>query len=154
MMKPGAMVVVGLVAAAGCALSPKAQAIHISKSDEVANCRFLTRIDAGEVPTTAASSLEVSSQKKGALEKAASKGATHVVWDERKAAERTLITAGAYRCSPGDEAGTASAATPASVKEVQIRAEPLQASPADNAVPASTSAAPSTAVPASATDAK
>lgn len=154
MMKPGAVVMIGLVAAAaGCALSPRAQAIRISKTDEVASCRFLSRLDAGEVPTTAASSLEVSAAKKSALEKAATQGATHVVWDERKAGERTLITAGVYKCSPGDQ-GAAASATPAPVKELQIRAEPLQAPPADSAVPASANAAPATAVPASATDPK
>ena len=148
MTKLGALLMVGLTAATGCALSPKAQAIKISKNDEVASCHFLSRIDAGEVPTTAASSLEVSASKKDALEKAARQGATHVVWDERRAAERTLITAGAYRCgAAGENAATASAA-PAPIKE--IHAEPLKAPPGDS-VPASSTGTPSAAVPATTT---
>lgn len=100
MMKPRA-VALGLIALAGCAgLSDRAKSIQQTKNDQVAGCHFISRIDAGAVPHSAASSLEVEAQKRDALEAAASAGATHVVWDERQVQKRKLMTAGAYRCEP------------------------------------------------------
>ena len=100
MMKPRA-VALGLLALAGCAgLSDRAKSIQQTKNDQVAGCHFISRIDAGAVPHSAASSLEVEAQKRDALEAAASAGATHVVWDERQVQKRKLMTAGAYRCEP------------------------------------------------------
>jgi hypothetical protein len=100
MSKPGRLLIVAAALAAGCAttLSERARTIQQVKTDAVEQCHFLRRIDAGYVPHSAASKLEVESQKNDALEQAAQLGATHVVWDERQVADRTLITAGAYRC--------------------------------------------------------
>ena len=110
-MKTLAIAVLAL--SAGCAgLSPQAQSIKQVDDTAVTSCSFLQRIDAGYVPHSAASSLEVASGKKDALEKAAGMGATHVVWNERQGnPDRTVVTAAAYRCP---EAATPPAsATPA-----------------------------------------
>jgi hypothetical protein len=115
-MRIGKLLLCAAALAAGCAtLSDRAKSVRETNADAVAACHFIRRIDAGYVPRSAASKLEVLEQKKDALEKAAAVGATDVVWDQRDVANRTLITAGAYRCDgapPTAAAGAPPTAAP------------------------------------------
>lgn len=103
MQLPSRIAAAALLASAACAtLTPEAKAIKVVQETDIAKtCVFLQRIDAGYVPRSAASSLEVDDNKRDALNRAAAMGATHVVWNERTGAtpDRVLLSGAAYRCS-------------------------------------------------------
>ena len=104
-MKPrfflvGAVLVLILLPLGACATSRSAAAMRVQEADSnmVAGCTFLGEVAGTSSVGGAVASTGIENAKNEALERAAGKGATHVVWNALVGGEQPSVSGKAYRC--------------------------------------------------------
>jgi len=84
----------------GCAttLSPAAQRVQVAEDSQVTRCRFVSDVEGSSGFGNVAASTGIQNSKNEALEKAASIGATHVVWTHTTGYMGSTARGRAYQC--------------------------------------------------------
>jgi hypothetical protein len=87
----------------GCAVAPSRQARQVQDADQamVAGCRYLSDVSGWSGWGGLASSAGMANAQNDAREKAASLGASHIVWNSVAAGFTPTASGKAYRCNQG-----------------------------------------------------
>jgi len=84
----------------GCAVTPSAAAAHVQEADAqmVTSCKYVAEVQGSSGWGNLAASAGMENAKTEAREKAAKRGATHIVWNSIAGGYAPYVSGKAYKC--------------------------------------------------------